>query len=60
MSEATTCRQYRRKPAEESPAFEHPYNDAVPGAVIGIWADDTDSSLVVAPDKLLSLVDAPA
>ena len=42
--------------AVEIPAFEHSYNDAVPGAIIGVWADDTDSSLVVAPDKLLSLL----
>jgi NADH-quinone oxidoreductase subunit D/NADH-quinone oxidoreductase subunit C/D len=32
------------------------YNDAVPGAVIGTWADDTDTALVVAPDKLLPLL----
>lgn len=33
-----------------------PYNDAVPGAVIGTWAEDTDQALVVAPDKLLPLL----
>jgi len=56
MSEATAADSTMEKPVEEIPAFEHSYNDAVPGAVIGIWADDTDSSLVVAPDKLLSLL----
>jgi NADH-quinone oxidoreductase subunit C/D len=33
-----------------------PYNDAVAGAVIGTWADDSDKALVVAPDKLLPLL----
>jgi len=33
-----------------------PYNDAVPGAVIGVWAEDTDKALFVAPDKLLPLL----
>jgi len=33
-----------------------PYNDVVPGAVIGVWASDTDKALFVAPDKLLSLL----
>ncbi len=56
MSEATPVDNTVENTTEESPAFEHPYNDAVPGAVIGVWADDTDSSLVVAPDKLLSLL----
>ena len=56
MSEATTVDNTVEEPVEESPAFEHSYNDAVPGAVIGVWADDTDLSLVVAPDKLLSLL----
>ena len=35
-----------------------PYHHAVPGAVIGTWADDTDQALFVAPDKLLSLLRA--
>jgi NADH-quinone oxidoreductase subunit C/D len=29
-----------------------PYNDAVPDAVVGVWADDTEKALFVAPDKL--------
>ena len=33
-----------------------PYNNAVPGAVIGTWADDTDQALFVAPDKLIALL----
>ena len=33
-----------------------PYNIAVPGAVIGTWADDSDQALFVAPDKLLALL----
>lgn len=33
-----------------------PYNDAVPGAVLGSWAADSDQALVVAPDKLLPLL----
>ena len=48
MSEATAV--------AESPAIEHLYNEAVPGAVIGTWADDSEPSLVVAPDKLVELL----
>ena len=33
-----------------------PYSDAVPGAVIGVWAEETEKALVVAPDKLLPLL----
>ncbi len=33
---------------------ELPYNDAVPGAVLGAWPDE--KTLVVAPDKLLDLL----
>ncbi|MBV7339706.1 NADH-quinone oxidoreductase subunit D [Chloroflexi bacterium TSY] len=33
-----------------------PYNDAVPGAVLGQWAEETDPGLIVAPDKLISLL----
>jgi NADH-quinone oxidoreductase subunit D/NADH-quinone oxidoreductase subunit C/D len=46
----------------EAPATETnvdpalPYNDAVPGAVIGRWAESTDPALLVAPDKLLALL----
>lgn len=42
--------------APEAPAFEHPYNETVPGAVIGTWADETDPALVVAPDKIIDLL----
>ncbi|NJN81707.1 MAG: NADH-quinone oxidoreductase subunit D [Caldilineaceae bacterium] len=34
----------------------YPYNDAVPGAVIGKWAEATEPSLVVTPEKLLDLL----
>lgn len=33
-----------------------PYNDAVPGAVVGTWLDHDGDSLVVAPDKLIALL----
>ncbi len=33
-----------------------PYANAVPGAVIGTWADETDAALVVAPEKLLEFL----
>ncbi len=33
-----------------------PYNDAVPGAVLGTWADDTDKAYIIAPDKLIALL----
>lgn len=33
-----------------------PFNKAVPGAVIGTWADDTEKAYFVAPDKLLALL----
>jgi NADH-quinone oxidoreductase subunit C/D len=33
-----------------------PFNDAVPGAVVGVWAEETDKSYIVAPDKLLPLL----
>ena len=40
---------------QEAPAAEHPYNEAVPGAVTGEWATETEAALFVAPDKLLNL-----
>jgi NADH:ubiquinone oxidoreductase subunit D/NADH:ubiquinone oxidoreductase subunit C len=43
-------------PAVETPAVDHPLAQAVPGAVIGTWADDTDKALFVAPDKLLEFL----
>jgi NADH-quinone oxidoreductase subunit D/NADH-quinone oxidoreductase subunit C/D len=33
-----------------------PYNDAVPGAVLGRWCEETDEALFVAPDKLIALL----
>jgi NADH:ubiquinone oxidoreductase subunit D/NADH:ubiquinone oxidoreductase subunit C len=33
-----------------------PYQDAVPGAVIGTWAEETDKSYFVAPDKIIPLL----
>jgi NADH-quinone oxidoreductase subunit D/NADH-quinone oxidoreductase subunit C/D len=33
-----------------------PYNNVVPGAVVGVWAEDSDKALFVAPDKLLPLL----
>lgn len=42
--------------AEEAPAVEHSLNDAVPGAIIGEWAEETEKALFVAPDKLLPLL----
>jgi NADH-quinone oxidoreductase subunit D/NADH-quinone oxidoreductase subunit C/D len=42
--------------AEAAPAIEHPLNEAVPGAITGTWADETEAALFVAPDKLLPLL----
>jgi len=42
--------------APEAPAFDHPYNQAVPNAVTGTWADETESALVVAPEKIIDLL----
>ena len=39
----------------EAPAIEHVYNRAVPGAIVGEWATETDPALMVAADKLLDL-----
>ncbi|MFN3334261.1 MAG: NADH-quinone oxidoreductase subunit C, partial [Caldilinea sp.] len=50
MSEATMV---ATAPAVDSSL---PYNDAIPGAVIGTWADNTDKALFVAPDKLTALL----
>lgn len=33
-----------------------PWNSAVPGAVLGRWAEETEAALLVAPDKLLALL----
>lgn len=40
----------------ESSAVDHPLAKAVPGAVVGMWAEESDPSLVVAPDKLLDFL----
>ena len=37
--------------------FEHPYNQAIPGAIIAQWADDSELSLVADPDKLIALLE---
>ena len=42
--------------AESAPAFEHPLNDAVPGAITGTWAEETEAALIVAPENLLPLL----
>ena len=42
--------------AESAPAFEHPLNDAVPGAITGTWAEETEAALIVAPENLLLLL----
>ena len=42
--------------AENAVPIAHAYNDAVPGAIIGTWADESDPALVVAPDKLIDLL----
>lgn len=42
--------------APEAPAFDHPYNQAIPNAVTGTWADETEAALIVAPDKLSDLM----
>jgi len=39
-----------------APAIDHPLNKAVPGAIVGTWAEETEKSLFVAPDKLLALL----
>ncbi len=33
-----------------------PFSEAVPGAVLGTWADDTEKAYMVAPDKLLDVL----
>ena len=50
MSEATAV---ATAPAVDSSL---PYNDAVPGAVVGAWAEETEKALFVAPDKLIDLL----
>lgn len=55
--EATSSQEAQPASIPATPAGPAlPYNDAVPGAVIGTWADDTDKALFVAPDKLLPLL----
>ena len=43
-------------PAVETTSGTLPYNDIVPGAVIGLWAESSERGLMVAPDKLLDLI----
>jgi NADH-quinone oxidoreductase subunit D/NADH-quinone oxidoreductase subunit C/D len=40
----------------EAPAVDHPFAQAVPGAVIGTYAEETEKALVVAPDKLIEFL----
>lgn len=40
----------------ENQGIEHPLNEAVDGAIVGTWADDSEKSLVVAPEKLTELL----
>lgn len=42
--------------AEQPVDASLPYNDVLPGAVIGRWAENSDPALIVAPDKLLALL----
>lgn len=42
--------------AVPTPGSSLPYNDIIPGAIIGRWAEDTQPSLFVAPDKLIELL----
>ncbi|GIV78863.1 NADH-quinone oxidoreductase subunit D [Litorilinea aerophila] len=52
MSDATAVADAQSQAVDPS----LPFNDAVPGAVIGRWAEETDPALIVAPDKLLPLL----
>ena len=57
MSDAVVTPQAASTPAESAPTPAGlPYNDVVPGAVIGRWTEETEPALVVAPDKLLALL----
>jgi NADH:ubiquinone oxidoreductase subunit D/NADH:ubiquinone oxidoreductase subunit C len=40
----------------QAPAVDHPLARAVPGAVIGLHAEETEKALVVAPDKLIEFL----
>ncbi len=40
----------------EAPAVDHPLARALPGAVIGVHAEETEKALVVAPDKLIEFL----
>ena len=40
----------------DAPAVDHPYAQAVPGAVIGKYAEGSDNALVIAPDKLIEFL----
>lgn len=43
-------------PVAEAAAEALPYNDKIPGAVTGRWAEETAPGLLVASDKLLNLL----
>jgi NADH-quinone oxidoreductase subunit D/NADH-quinone oxidoreductase subunit C/D len=40
----------------DAPAVDHPYAQAVPGAVIGKYAEESDNALVIAPAKLIEFL----
>lgn len=51
MSDAATVQE---RQAEVDSSL--PFNDAVPGAVLGRWAEETDPALMVAADKIIPLL----
>jgi NADH-quinone oxidoreductase subunit D/NADH-quinone oxidoreductase subunit C/D len=55
MSDAVATPQTAGTPAPTAPAGL-PYDDVIPGAVVGRWAEETEPALFVAPDKLLALL----
>ncbi|MCC6166497.1 MAG: NADH-quinone oxidoreductase subunit D [Caldilineaceae bacterium] len=40
----------------DTPAVDSPFAQAVPGAVVGQWAEESERALVVAPDKLVDFL----
>lgn len=56
MSDATTVAETMVEPGAETPAVDHPLSRAVPGAVIGKWSEESEPSLVIAPDKLIEFL----
>ncbi|MEZ4735269.1 MAG: NADH-quinone oxidoreductase subunit C [Caldilineaceae bacterium] len=56
MSEATAVAEAPVKTDAPAVDISLPYNDVVPGAVVGRWLTETEPALVVAPDKLIALL----